>query len=258
MPLRPARRAFRGRTGGGPPGSAVPRSSASRAAPPKALHGCAWKTGNASGCEKPPEEALVDFAQRFDRAQIHVLIELVDRGVHRTELDHLWTEFGDEAAVGRAARRADLRGGAGDVPDRSAQGLDQFPPGSEIGRPGKRPTELVIEPVAIEYRSDACFQSFRRARRGKAEIEQDFHLAWNDVGRPGSAVNVRDLPGRGWEVFVAPVPFGCGEVSERTHRQMDWILRKMRISHMPLHASHPQCSGERAAPAVLDRVTQPG
>src|SRR2546427_5864302 len=44
--------------------------------------------------------ALVDFAQRFDRAQIHVLIELVDRGVHRTELDHLWTEFGDEAAVG--------------------------------------------------------------------------------------------------------------------------------------------------------------
>src|SRR6267154_2630343 len=132
MPLRPERCALRGRTGGGPPGSAVQRSSASRAAPPKALHGCAWKTGNASGCEKPPEEA-----------------------------------------VGGAARRADLRGGAGDVPDCSAQGLDQFPPGSEIGRPGKRPIELVIEPVAIEYRTDACFQSFRRARRGKAEIEQD-------------------------------------------------------------------------------------
>src|SRR5438445_6137187 len=155
MPLRPVRCAFRGRTEGRPHGSAVPRSSASRAAPPKALHGCAWKTGNASGCEKPPEEALVDFAQRFDRAQIHVLIELVDRGVHRTELDHLWTEFGDEAAVGRAARRADLRGGAGDVPDRSAQGLDQLPPGSEIGVPGKRSIILVMAPAAIEDRTNA-------------------------------------------------------------------------------------------------------
>src|SRR5712691_3241598 len=217
MPLRPERCAFRGRTGGGPPGSAVPRRTASRAARPKVLRGCEWKAANASGCEKPPEEALVDFAQRFDRAQIHVLIELVDRGVHRTELDHFRTEFGDEAAVGRAARRADLRGGAGDVPDRSAQGLDQLPPGGEIGRPGKRPIELVIEPVAIEYRTDALLEPFRRARRGKAEIEQDFHLAWNDVGRPGSAVNVRNLPSRArgcrlpprWSatgVFVCSIP----------------------------------------------------
>src|SRR2546425_11867635 len=172
MPLRRERCAFRGRTGDGPRGSAVLSSSASRAAPPKALHGCAWKTGNASGCEKPPEEALVDFAQRFDRAQIHVLIELVDRGVHRTELDHLWTEFGDEAAVGRAARRADLRGGAGDVPDRSAQRLDQCPPGSEIGRPGKRPIELVNEPGAVQNRTDTWIQSFRRARRANAELDQ--------------------------------------------------------------------------------------
>src|SRR2546425_11568771 len=154
MPLRPARCAFRGRTGGGPLGSAVPRSSASRAAPPKALHGCAWKTGNASGCEKPPEEALVDFAQRFDRAQIDVLIELVDRGVDRTELDHLGTEFGDEAAVGRAARGADLRGGAGDVPDCGAQSLDQLAARREIRRPGKRPIEIVVEPMAVEYRTD--------------------------------------------------------------------------------------------------------
>src|SRR3989454_12596753 len=126
MPLRRERCAFRVRTGDGPRGSAVLSSSASRAAPPKALHGCAWKTGNASGCEKPPEEALIDFAQGFDRAQIHVLVELVDRGVHGAELDHLVTELGDKAAVGRAARRAHLRSGAGDVPDCSAQGLDQL------------------------------------------------------------------------------------------------------------------------------------
>src|SRR5712671_4051686 len=146
MPLRPERCAFRGRNGGGPPGSAVQRSSASRAAPPKALHGCAWKAVNASGCEKPPEEALVDFAQRFDRAHIDMLVELVDRGVHRTELDHLGTELGDEAAIGRAAGGADLRGGAGDVPDCSAQGLDQLAARREIGS-GKRPIELVIEPM---------------------------------------------------------------------------------------------------------------
>src|SRR5207249_9418869 len=142
MPLRRERCAFRGRTGGGPRGSAVPSSSASRAAPPKALHGCAWKTGNASGCEKPPEEALVDFAQRFDRAQIHVLVELVDRGVHRTELDYLGTEFGDEAAVGRAARGAHLRSGAGDALDCSAHGLDQPAASREIRPPAKGPIEL--------------------------------------------------------------------------------------------------------------------
>src|SRR5438477_1394200 len=88
-PLRLARCAFRGRTGRGRPGSAVPRSAASRAARPKGPRGCGWKVLNASGFEKPPEEALVDFTQRLDRAQIHVLVELVDRSVHRAELDHL-------------------------------------------------------------------------------------------------------------------------------------------------------------------------
>ena len=187
-----------------------------------------------------------------------MLVELVDRGVHRTELDYLGTEFGDEAAVGRAARGAHLRSGAGDVPDCSAQGLDQPAARREIRRPGKGPIELVIEPVAIEYRADTRFQCFGRARCGKAEVEQDFHLPGNDVGSSGSAVDVRDLPGRGRKVFVAAVPLGCGELGERRHREMDGILRKMRVGHVSLHASHPQCAGERAAPAVLDGVAQPG
>src|SRR5204863_5647957 len=112
--------------------------------------------------------------------------------------------------------------------------------------------------MAIEYRTDTCFQSLRRARRGKTEIEQDFHLAWNDVGGSGSAVDVRDLPRRGRKVFVAPVPLGCGELGEGRHREMDGILRKMRVGHVSLYASHAQRAGKRAAPAVLDGVAQPG
>src|SRR5439155_14573597 len=197
-----------------------------------------WEAVNASGCGQPAEEALVDFAQRFDRAQIDVLIELVDRGVHRTELDHLGTDLSDEAAVGRAARGADLRGGAGDVPDCSAQSLDQFAARREVGRPGKRPVELVIEPMAIEYRTDTCFQSLRRARRGKTEIEQDFHLAWNDVGGSGSDVDVRDLPRRGRKGFVAPVSLGCSEHGESRTREMARHTRYLRVGHVPQTSSH--------------------
>src|SRR5260370_9056646 len=91
-PLRLARRAFRGRTAGGPPGSAVPRRTARRAAYPGAPHRCEGGRAPGSGCEKTLEKAEVDFAQILDGREIDVLFALVARGTPRTELAHPGTE----------------------------------------------------------------------------------------------------------------------------------------------------------------------
>jgi len=50
---------------------------------------------------------------------------ICDRGVHRTELDHLGQISGDETPVGGAARGADIRAVPVTSRDRGTQGLDQ-------------------------------------------------------------------------------------------------------------------------------------
>src|SRR5882762_3031570 len=220
------------------------------------MHRCGWRNATGSGCEKPLEDAQVDVPQGVDCGEIHVLVDFVNRGGHRTELDHLGTEFGDEAPVGGAAGRAYVWNDAGNVLDCSAQDLDQLAPRREIGRPGKRPFESVVEPMAIEYRLDACFQLLRRARRGEAEIEHDLHFTGDDVGCAGTPVDIRDLPGGGRKVFVATIPFGGGELRERRYDQVHRILPQMRVGDMTLHAFHPQRGRERTASAVLDGVAQ--
>src|SRR5512140_2069341 len=48
--------------------------------------------------------------QAFDLVERDRLVHLVDRAIHRTELDHLRTDLDDEAPVGGAARGGDPRG----------------------------------------------------------------------------------------------------------------------------------------------------
>src|SRR5258708_22303634 len=145
----PARCASRGRDGGSPPGRAVPRSPASRAATPKARRRCARKTVNGSGCEEPLEQAEVDFAQGLDCGEIDMLVDLVNRGVHRTELDDFATDVGHEAPVRCSARRADLGYLARDVPDRSRRRIDQLAARREIRHGGEGPVELLFALISV-------------------------------------------------------------------------------------------------------------
>ena len=164
----------------------------------------------------------------------------MDRGGHRPELDHFRAELGDEAAVGCAARGADVGRRTSDFADRGAQGLDQLAARREIRRAGERPFEFVIEPVTIEHGANALLELVGRARRGKAEIEHHLDLARDDVGRPGAAVDIGDLPGGRRKVFVAPVPLGRGELGERGGGEMNGVFRQMRIRDVALHALDAQ------------------
>src|SRR5260221_640167 len=119
--------------------------------------------------------------------------------------------------------------------------------------------------MAVQYRMDPPLEPFGRTRRGKAEIEKDFHLPWNDVGRPGSTVNVRDLPGRGGKVFVAPVPFGCRALGgyERVARPLleragghDVRVADEAQQGTGVSASGPEI-GHLAAPDRLERKSDP-
>src|SRR5690606_21852599 len=88
------------------------------------------------------------------------------------------------------------------------------------------------------------------------EVEIDHDVTRNDVGRAGSTVDVRHLPRRRHVVFVAVIPFLAGEFGQSRYRQMDRILRQMRIGDVALDSLDGQATGHRAAPTVLDHVAE--
>ena len=71
-----------------------------------------------------------------------------------------------------------------------------------------------------------------------------------------AGANIRALPGGGRKIGIAVVPMRCRELGERWRHQMNGIAGKVRIRDMALNAVHDQRTGERAAPAVLDHVSQ--
>src|SRR3546814_66024 len=60
------------------------------------------------------EQGLVEIGQRFQVGHAHVLVDFVDAGVHRADLDALRAQRRDEARVGRAAAGTFFRRRAGE------------------------------------------------------------------------------------------------------------------------------------------------
>ena len=99
------------------------------------------------------ERAAVDVLQRVEAGDLDALVDLVDAGVERPELDHLRADLRDEAAVGRAAggrelgaRRRCRRGSTAASASLSVAGRRQERLAAE------RPGELVFDAVLVEDR----------------------------------------------------------------------------------------------------------
>src|SRR5579883_2101600 len=63
---------------------------------------------NGSIREQPLRDRQIQLRQPFQFVQCDVLVDLVDAGVHRTDLNHFRAEWRNEAAVRGAAAGAEL------------------------------------------------------------------------------------------------------------------------------------------------------
>src|SRR5688572_15773665 len=135
-----------------------------------------------------------------------MLVQLVDAGVHRTQLDNLRRDLDDEARVRRAAGRRKLS-----VPARAplaylGNRFRELAFCAEEGLGAQHPGERVLEAVLLQDRLYALRQRGVGARGRETEVEVDHYAAGDDVADAGTGVDIRHLPGGRRKAFVAPVP----------------------------------------------------
>ena len=108
--------------------------------------------------------------------------------------------------------------------------------------------------MPVEDGVHPLLQAFRRAGRGKAEIEVDHHVAGNDVVGARARVDVGHLPRGRQIVFIARVPLLLDQVGQRLRRFVDGVFRQVRVGNVALHTLDRQPARQRTAAAVLDHV----
>src|SRR5205085_4796276 len=166
------------------------------------------------------------------------------------------THLGDETSVGRSATARNFGTDSADFLRYLAGDAHQFSPRREIRMPRGGPLQPIVEPVATQHRLEPLDQALAGARRRIAEVEKELERARDDVGRAGSGMDVRRLPGGRREIFVAFVPPERRELSDSHCSEMYRIAGEMRVGDVALHAANGERSGKCSAPAVLDHVAE--
>ena len=139
-------------------------------------------------------DVQVDARQLLERLELDVLVQLVDAGVDRPELDHLGADLGDEAAVGRAAGGRELGAGG-----RCGCGSPATPPrrgaraGVRNGLPPQRSSRARSRGRASSARPRArCFSDASLLSVEKRKLKSTVERAGNDVAGAGAGVDVGD------------------------------------------------------------------
>src|SRR5262249_12497103 len=164
--------------------------------------------------------ALVDAAQRFHILQRHMLIDLVNGTVERTELGHLRADVPDEPAIGGPTRGRQLGLDAGHGTDGRVQCIHEASALGDEPYAGQRPLELELEAVPREHGFEAALQIFHRARGPEAKVEQYGELARDYVVGTRPGIDVGNLPGGRGEVLVAFVPARRRQLGEGGRGEM--------------------------------------
>src|SRR5690606_20954059 len=117
-----------------------------------------------------------------------------------------------------------------------------------------RPVDVPVQAVLVEDRCGALLQAFHRGLGGETEVEYRLQRAGDDVGGASAGVEVGNLEAGRREEGVAVVPVLGGQFGQRRRRQVNRILRQVRIGHVALMAAYCEGATERATTAVLHHV----
>src|SRR3546814_393794 len=202
------------------------------------------------------EQGLVEIGQRFQVGHAHVLVDFVDAGVHRADLDALRAQRRDEARVGRAAAGTFFRLPAGELRQHLARRGAQPALGREERLTAAVPRHAEVQVVAFEQRLDLGLQPRRGPVRAVAQVEHHLQLARDDVARARAGLDVAHLQAGRREAFVAIVPAPRCEFGQRRQRLVQRVARLVRIGDVALHAAHGERTGQRSATADAQQVAE--
>ena len=180
----------------------------------------------------------------------------MDRGIARTELNHLRADLGDEAAVGRATGGGQFGGDAGFSVNRLHQRIRQRAARGQERLAAQIPVQVIFQAVLVQHRMHARLQAFRRAGRRESEVEQRHGFARHHVGGARARIQVRHLERRGREVLVALVPFDADNLGQRRRQLVHRVACQVRVRHVALDALYRQLARQGATAAVLAGVAQ--
>lgn len=144
--------------------------------------------------------------QWFDIGQKHVFIDLVNAFRYRTEFDDLRTDAGDKAAIRCTTGRGQFGNDTGFVHDGAGKGIEKGALWRQKRHAGTVPVKPVIEVILVQNGVHPFFQVFHGACRTEAEIEFDGKFTRDDIVGTCSGVDVGNLPGSRFVVFIAVVP----------------------------------------------------
>src|SRR5437868_1500908 len=152
------------------------------------------------------QRVQVNERQDFELGKLDVLVQLVNAGVDRPQLDHFRADVDDEARVRGAA-------GGGELAVRTRlplAGLEdhvgQASPLAEEGLRADHPVERALDPLFLEDLLDALAKRLVSASGRKAEIEIALPLSRDYMARPRAGVDVRHLEAGRRKALVALVP----------------------------------------------------
>ncbi len=123
-----------------------------------------------SGCEESPEQRAIDGGQRFEIGDRDALVLLMDRRVHRTDLDNLGTDVRNVAPVRGAPAAGEHRLDSGDLADGRGRVGDQATTPRQKRCAVGGPREIVIEMVPVDDFAEARRKRVAAARGREAEV----------------------------------------------------------------------------------------
>src|SRR5690606_625866 len=134
-------------------------------------------------------------------------------------------------------------------------GVDQIATRCQERLTAEGPGEVVVQSMFIKDCLSTLAQDGIGHFGGEAEVKYHLNTAGNHIGRAGTAIDVRYLKAGRGEEFVSVIPVLSRQLGKSRSQFMDRIVSKMRVGHVPLNTLHRQYAPQRAAPAILDDVT---
>ena len=179
----------------------------------------------------------VDVLQRLEARDRDVLVDLVDAGVDRAELDHLRADLRDEAAVAGAAAWSRARSSMpassriAAAPRRSARRA------REEGQAAERPGELVVEAVASSTRvtrAPAAIRASTRCEKRKLKSTTTSPGITLLAPVPAWMLLICQLVGGKWS--LPPSHSMATSSASAGASAVDRVVRQVRVGDVALHA----------------------
>ncbi len=183
-----------------------------------------------------------------------MLINFVNGGIGRAQLDHLGASLRDEPAIARASCGGQFCLKPRHTVNGFLHRFHQGARGCEKGQSTQCPIDFKFQVVLAQNICESLFQSSFGRLGAKAKVEVNGHFARNDIGGARSCLNIANLPAGGREKFIALIPHHAGQLGQRGCCTVNGVVGQLWIGNVSLYSFHNQLATELASATIFNHV----